>query len=567
VIAPHLLVAPAQGNPRTVTILRAAAHTALASGAVSSAVGLLRRALKEGAREDRSDLLAELAQAEVQAGLPEATDRLKAAVEACQDPRQRAQLSLTLGAAHYRNGDYGDAVAVLAGAMLDTRHADAELAEKIAATHFSAVALVPALAAETKRCGARLLASLPEQPTPAQRTAVAHLTAHQALQREPRSEVRRLAELAWGDGELLETDGFLRSSWTMVASGLHMVDELERSLELCDAALAHARAREATAALALAHHCRAWPLYERGDIAAAGEAARAALDVLPAGHTGYLPTAYAAIASCHIQQGRLDEAERALAIIDHPALQDANGLPSLILARAQLRLAQRRAQGALEDAMQAGRLWQEERGPPTPGALAWRATAAMAHLALGQAEAARKLAAEELSLARRLDVTRAIIRGLCVLGLAKGGDEGLELLAEATRLGAGHPPRLTYISALITLGGALRRANRRAAARDPLMAALELCRQTGAAALAAEADAELAMTGSRRRGDARWGPEALTPSERRVAALAVEGLTTREMAESLFVTPKTVEFHLRHIYQKLGVNSRDKLSAALGIDR
>jgi DNA-binding CsgD family transcriptional regulator len=46
----------------------------------------------------------------------------------------------------------------------------------------------------------------------------------------------------------------------------------------------------------------------------------------------------------------------------------------------------------------------------------------------------------------------------------------------------------------------------------------------------------------------------------------VEGLTTREMAESLFVTPKTVEFHLRHIYQKLGVNSRDKLSAALGID-
>jgi DNA-binding CsgD family transcriptional regulator len=70
----------------------------------------------------------------------------------------------------------------------------------------------------------------------------------------------------------------------------------------------------------------------------------------------------------------------------------------------------------------------------------------------------------------------------------------------------------------------------------------------------------------RRRGDTLWGPEALTPSERRVAELAMEGLTTREMAESLFVTPKTVEFHLRHIYQKLGVNSRDKLSGALGID-
>ena len=72
------------------------------------------------------------------------------------------------------------------------------------------------------------------------------------------------------------------------------------------------------------------------------------------------------------------------------------------------------------------------------------------------------------------------------------------------------------------------------------------------------------MAGSRRRGDSLWGPAAPTPSERRVAELAVEGLTTREMAESLFVTPKTIGVHLRHIYQKLGVNSRDKLSGALG---
>jgi len=164
VIAPHLLAAPAQGDPRAVAILRAAARKALASGAVSSAVGLLRRALEEGAREDHSDLLAELAQAEVRAGLPAAADRLSEAIEACEDPRQRAELSLTLGAAHYGNGDYGDAVTVLAGAMLDTRHDDAELAEEIAATHFSAVTLVPALTAETERRGARLLASLRSAP-------------------------------------------------------------------------------------------------------------------------------------------------------------------------------------------------------------------------------------------------------------------------------------------------------------------------------------------------------------------------------------------------------------------
>ena len=566
VIAPHLLAAPAQGDPLVVAILRAAARKALASGAVGSAVGLLRRALEEGARADHSDLLAELAQAEVRAGLPEAADRLGEAIEASEDPRQRAELSLTLGAAHYRNGAYGDAVTVLAGAMLDTRHGDAELAEEIAATHFSAVTLVPALAAETERRGARLLASLPDQPTPAQRTAVAHLAGQQALKGQPRPELRRLAELSWGDGELLETDGLLRSSWTVVAGALHMVDDLERSLELCDAAAAHAGARDATEALALAHHCRAWPLYQRGEITAAAEAARAAIDVLPAGHIGYLPSAYAAIACCHIQQGRLPEAESALTVIDHPEFHCGDRLPSLLLARAKLRLAERRAQEALDDTMRAAGMWEEELGPPSPGALPWRSTAAMAHLALGQTDRARELAAEELALARALDIRRLVIRGLSVLGLAEGGADGLELLAEATTLGAAEPPRLTYISALIALGGALRRANQRAAARDPLMAALKLCRQMGATALAAEAETELAVTGSRRRGDSVWGPEALTPSERRVAELAMEGLTTREMAESLFVTPKTVEFHLRHIYQKLGVNSRDKLSAALRID-
>jgi DNA-binding CsgD family transcriptional regulator len=62
------------------------------------------------------------------------------------------------------------------------------------------------------------------------------------------------------------------------------------------------------------------------------------------------------------------------------------------------------------------------------------------------------------------------------------------------------------------------------------------------------------------------GLESLTASERRVGNLAAKGLTTRAMGETLFVTPKTVEFHLRHIYQKLDVNSRTKLTELLGPD-
>jgi DNA-binding CsgD family transcriptional regulator len=566
-IAPHLLVAPAQANARSVAILQAAARWALASGAVGTAVGLLRRALEEGSREGHAELLAQLAQAEVQAGLPQAVARLGEAIDASRDPHQRAELALTLGAAHYREHNHVDAVMVLAGAMLDARHDDPQLAEEIAAAHFSAVSLVPGLMAETERRAQTLIAELGEQPTPAQRTAVAHLTAFQAVRGKPRGSVRRLADLAWGDGELLETDGFLRSSWSMLAEALHMVDDLERALELCDVAMAHAEARKASDALAIAQHCRAWPMYERGEITAAAQAARAAVDALPAGGPGYLPTAYAAIAACHIQQDQLSEAESALAVIEHPQLHGGNRVAPLLAVRAELRLAQRRPEEALEDAIAAGRQWEAELGAPGPGALPWRSLAATAHLALGRADAAHELAAEELALARELGVTRIVIRDLTVLGLAEGGENGIERLAEAVRLGAAEPVRLTYISALIALGAALRRANQRAAARDPLGQAINLSRGAGATALALQAETELAITGSRRRSDSLWGPDALTPSERRVAELAIEGLTTREMAESLFVTPKTVEFHLRHIYQKLGVNSRDKLSDALGIER
>ena len=86
----------------------------------------------------------------------------------------------------------------------------------------------------------------------------------------------------------------------------------------------------------------------------------------------------------------------------------------------------------------------------------------------------------------------------------------------------------------------------------------------GAAHLAARTETELRATGARPRRIALRGVESLTPSERRVAELAAEGPTNREIAQALFVTPRTVEAHLTSVYRKLDIGSRSELSAALG---
>jgi DNA-binding CsgD family transcriptional regulator len=235
----------------------------------------------------------------------------------------------------------------------------------------------------------------------------------------------------------------------------------------------------------------------------------------------------------------------------------------LLDVRAQLRLAQLRPEEALDDATKAGGLLEED---VSPGALAWRSTAALAHLALGDAEGARGLATEELMQARRFETTRVVIRDLRVLGLAERGEPAIILLREAVKTGERYPPRLEYLHALVDLGGALRRTNHRMAAREPLRKALELSHRGGATALEQRAREQLTATGARPRREMLSGLASLTPSERRVGELAARGLTTRQIAESLFVTPKTVEFHLRHIYRKLDVSSRAQLTDMMGDD-
>ena len=82
--------------------------------------------------------------------------------------------------------------------------------------------------------------------------------------------------------------------------------------------------------------------------------------------------------------------------------------------------------------------------------------------------------------------------------------------------------------------------------------------------IAEAAAAELRSSGVRLRRSTARGADALTPSERRVAELAATGLSNRDIAQSLFLSEKTVEAHLGRAYRKLGIRSRGRLPAALG---
>lgn len=92
---------------------------------------------------------------------------------------------------------------------------------------------------------------------------------------------------------------------------------------------------------------------------------------------------------------------------------------------------------------------------------------------------------------------------------------------------------------------------------------MDLAHGCGARAIAERAHDELRASGYRPRRFATTGANALTPGERRVAEMAATGMTNRAIAQALFVSTSTVETHLRHAYQKLGIEGRHSLTQSL----
>jgi DNA-binding CsgD family transcriptional regulator len=341
-----------------------------------------------------------------------------------------------------------------------------------------------------------------------------------------------------------------------------LADRAEPARRALDEALEDARRRGSGPSFAFASGWRCLLLAREGALAEAEADARSCAELsLPQGWFLVAPLMLGYVLDVLVDRGELDDAERLLersGMAARPADQDLTFDP-VVHARARLRAARGDVAGGRADL--AGLVRRRARWNTYPTLVP--ALLAAPELAADDPGEARAGAERMLTEAHAWGTPRAIGMALRAAALGAGGTRGLELLHEAVAVLEPSPARLEHARALADLGAALRRANRRAAARDPLRQALDLADACGAGPLAQRARQELRAAGGRPRRARISGVHALTASERRIATMAADGLSNPEIAQALFVTKKTVEAHLGSAYRKLDIHSRAQIAGAM----
>jgi ATP/maltotriose-dependent transcriptional regulator MalT len=387
--------------------------------------------------------------------------------------------------------------------------------------------------------------------------------AHYEYQRGLHRELAfQLARRALASGNLLASGSIAFYHAVVVLARAGLLDE---ACSILDQAVAEARRRGDIFNVAFMLVWRGFCQTRRGDLRAAVADLREAMDLGVAhGLRIAWPYNVGFLAHALLEQGESDEAAQVIDQGDFPEQLPVNQVHPIWfrLIRGRVRIETGSPERGVEELLQVGetaRLFFFD----NPSGMPWRSWAAEGLRLLDRNDDARALAEEELALARRWGDPYAIGASLRVLGLVEGGEAGIGLLGEAVEVLAGSKARLEHAHALVDLGAAFRRANQRTEARERLREGVDLARAVGALALAERANEEIAATGARRRTVPRTGLDALTTTERRVGQLAADGMSNKEIAQTLFVTIKTVELHLSSAYRKLEISSRAQLDNAL----
>jgi DNA-binding CsgD family transcriptional regulator len=562
----HLGAAALAADENVAAELEAAGHAAMARRGPGPASVALERAARlspEPTQFARRMLAA--GSAATAAALPErALGLLEEAADAATDAVIRASAHHQRGLNLYRTGSTQPAIELLAreAARVETRDPSR------AAMMLADAAMVSAAAAQCQRSldfaehAAQLLDA---GGTTATRANV--LAAH-GWALVMRGQADRARPMLAEAERLARTLDPLSDAGQSVAHSLNVrlwSGDFERIRDTILAICAAAREKGALSALPLNLVNLAECSFRLSEWVAADAAVAEA--VATGEETGQLAWAgYARVIAARLAAARGDEpgvrgpAEAMLAVAEATGARAAIPLARYVLGFLELGLG--RVAAAIVQLEELAR-FTDECGMEEPTLIPWEADLVEAYLRAGRTDDARGALGVMGRRARALGIPPAMAPYARCRGMVE--DDFDEHFRMALRLDDERPMPFERARTLLAYGRRLHRAGRRAEAREPLHAAVGRFEHLGATPWITQAQAELRAAGGRRRSSAAPTRE-LTPPEQRVAAAVARGLTNRQAAAELFLSPKTIEFHLGQLYRKLGISSRSQLAAALAAE-
>lgn len=561
-VAVQLMHLPEIPESWMVTALRSAARGAEQRGAPATAGQYLDCALRHD--PDDVGLLSAAARATAHSDPRAALARLEHALSLATEPRTHCDLVLQYVITALGAHSSLRAFELVADALVlcETELGDTP-ADRALRTRVEAMVLVSGLEEKStvRRVGERFAGHpLPAGETAEERLLLGMLCALGTLEGHPAADLVPAAELVLSVGDVsLGGRGALGSSLA-----LYLADEIKPVDAALTALIDHATRRGEAWTSAVAFTTRAKVHLWAGNILQTLSDAQFAydlvcrdLDMLSAAGPN------STLAAALVYRGEARRAEELLDRIDRPRLDRFTlEYHTYLHIRARARAALGDLEGALDYLLTCGESL-DRAGIGSPVLAPWWYDAAQVLARLGRPGEGLDLVARVAPAVHRWGTPRA--RGMLAhaRGILTPGDPGIDELTEAASLLDGTPGRLEYARAEYELGRVLLDRHDSERARERLHRAIDIAVLCGDRLLVDQALPVLSAAGGRLRRSTESRTAALSGSERQVAEQAAGGATNRQIAEMLFLTQRTVEFHLTSVYRKLGISGRDELAAAL----
>ncbi|MFG2557049.1 ATP-binding protein [Streptomyces sp. NPDC048581] len=565
-VAAQLMHLPEVPEPWMVTVLRSAALGAEQRGAPATAGQYLSRALLHDV--DDIELLCASARLLAHTDHPTALGRLEHALSLVTDPRVRCRLVLqyvvtSLGAQNSLRAFelVGETLPLVESELGDSPE------EKALRNLVEAMALVSGL--DEKSTVRRVSEGFrdhvwPPGETAEERLLLGMLCALGTLEGRPAAELVPSAERVLRVGDVsLGGWGALGASLT-----LYLADEVKPVEFALTALLEHAQKGGQAWNSALASSTRAQVHMWTGNLAQALADAQLAFDLVHRDlHVKSAVGPHCTLADVLVRRGDASRAEEVLNLVRRPRLEQFTlESHTYLMSRARTRAALGDLEGALGHLRRCGDSLAEA-GIGNPVLAPWWYDAAQLLAELGRHGEGRDLVDRVAPAVGCWGTPRA--RGMLALarGVLTPGDTGIDELTEAAGLLDGTPGRLEHARAEYLLGRRLLERGDAESARERLRRSIDIAVLCGDRLLLDQAVPALGAAGGRLRRGTESPTDALSGSERQVAERAAAGATNREIAEALFLTQRTVEFHLTSVYRKLGIGGRRGLAAVLAAER